>query len=249
MTDTFFVADVGNTRIKAGRCRPDRVTDAIAIAPDDPEQWDKVLSGWRDGPGQWALAGVHPGRRDRFAAWLRDRGNRVRLLTDYRAVPIRVDVEVPEMVGIDRLLDAIAVVPHIPPGHRGVVIDAGSAVTVDLVEREGVFRGGAILPGLRLMGRALRDHTAQLPLVESFADDHPPLPARNTTAAIAAGIFYAVSGGIERLVEEYERAVGPVFIAVAGGDAEQLRLLRHPPDLVNPWLTLDGLRRAVLHQS
>src|SRR5205823_978167 len=129
---------------------------------------------------------------DRFADWLRDRGDRVRVLSDNREVPIRAAVDAPEKVGIDRLLTAAAVVPHIPSGKRAVVIDAGSAVTVDLVEREGVFRGGAIFPGLRLMARALRDHTAQLPLVERFQDGQPVLPGRNTVAAITAGVYFAV---------------------------------------------------------
>jgi type III pantothenate kinase len=249
MTDTFFVADVGNTRIKVGKCASEGLSDMKALRRDVPMQWRQVLSGSRNGPNRWTVAGVDPTRRERFATWLRERGDDVRVLTDYRDVPIRVDVDAPEKVGIDRLLDAVAVVPHIPPGRRAVVIDAGTAVTVDLVEREGVFRGGAIFPGLWLMARALRDHTAQLPLVEGTAADELQLPGRDTSAAIRTGVYLAVFGGIDRMVAEYERTFGSIYVVCAGGDAERLRLFHHQPDLVNPWLTLEGLRRTILHQS
>jgi type III pantothenate kinase len=235
-----LVADVGNTRIKWGHCLPDGLQIA-AVAPDDPAGWSEQLRTWQVGASaEWAVAGVHPMRRDRLAAWLRETGASVRVISDYRELPIRVDVTEPEKVGIDRLLNAVAAAARVPCGTAAIAIDAGSAVTVDLVDAAGAFRGGSIFPGLRLMARALHEFTAQLPLIEVF-DPHD-LPARDTTAAIRAGVFHAVCGGIDRLVEQLGEPGARVFLA--GGSLELAAALRCHPEVVGPALTLEGIRRA-----
>ncbi len=235
-----LVADVGNTRIKWGLCLPDGLR-FIALPPDDPVAWADQLRRWQvDAPAEWAVAGVHPGRRDRLAGWLRESGASVRVISDYRALPLAVDVAEPEKVGIDRLLNAVAAIARVPARTPAVIIDAGSAVTVDLVDAEGTFRGGSIFPGLLLMARALHQFTAQLPLVEDF-DGHD-LPGRKTAAAIRAGVYHAVCGGIDRLVEQL--AEPGARIILAGGSTDVAANLRCRPEVVGPALTLDGIRRT-----
>jgi type III pantothenate kinase len=236
-----LVADIGNTRIKWGLCLPDFLQIA-ALSPDDPAAWAEQLRTWQIGASaEWAVAGVHPTRRDRLAAWLRETGASVRVISDYRELPIRLDVDEPERVGIDRLLNAVAAAARIATGTAAIVIDAGSAVTVDLVDAGGTFRGGSIFPGLRLMARALHQFTAQLPLVEDF-DPHD-LPGRETTAAIRVGVFHAVCGGIDRLVEQLAKPGARIFLA--GGSLELAAALRCQPEVVGPALTLEGIRRTV----
>jgi type III pantothenate kinase len=185
-----LVADVGNTRIKWGLCLPDAL-QVTALPPHDPAAWAHQLRTWQVGTSaEWAVASVHPSRRDRLVAWLRESGASVRVIEDYRELRLRVDVAEPDKVGIDRLLNAVAAAARVPPRTPAIIIDAGSAVTVDLVDATGTFRGGSIFPGLRLMARALHQFTAQLPLVEDF-DEHK-LPARDTAAAIRAGVYHAV---------------------------------------------------------
>ncbi len=239
-----LVADVGNTRIKWGLCRGDDLRGE-AVPPDDPAAWARQLKAWRlDGPLAWAVAGVHPARRDRLVAWLRERGDDVRVLADYRELPLRVAVDAPERVGIDRLLNAVAVAPRVPPGTAAVIIDAGSAVTVDLVDGTGVFRGGAILPGLQLMGRALNAYTAALPLVVDFGAAPPTVPGTNTTAAITAGVYHTVCGGIDRLVERLRSVAEPARVFFTGGSSELLPGLACRPEPAGPFLTLHGIRRT-----
>jgi type III pantothenate kinase len=238
-----LVADVGNTRIKWGVCAADGLSAAVAVPPDDPAAWADQLARWGlADPHTWAVAGVHPARRDRLVAWLRERGAAVRVIADYRELPLRVDVESPERVGIDRLLNAVAVVPRVLPGTPAVIIDAGSAVTVDLVDASGDFRGGAIFPGLRLMARALHEHTAALPLVDHLDDTEPALPGRDTSSAITAGIVAAVSGGVDRLVARMTEHAGPARVFFTGGSTALLGQLQCRPEAVGPYLTLDGIR-------
>jgi type III pantothenate kinase len=242
-----LVADVGNTRIKWGLCRPGGL-EVAAFPPDDPTWWSRWVTDWHVAPGaEWAVAGVHPARRDRLVNWLRDRGDTVRVIADFREVSIGIAVDHPERVGIDRLLNAVAAAARVPTGIAAIVIDAGSAVTVDLVDDQGTFRGGAIFPGLGLMARALRSDTAQLPLVDTFADSD--VPGRDTDAAIRAGVYHAVCGGIDRLVERLSDRHPSARVFLAGGDTHLAAGLRCQPEVVGPALTLDGLRRSAWPES
>jgi len=233
-----FVADVGNSRIKVGCCSPAGLTDTALLPLDDANVWNSSL---HTEPARWTLAGSSPEARDRLADWLRARGHAVQLIAQASQIPIEVMVDAPEKVGIDRLLNALAART---PGRPVIIVNAGSAVTVDLVDKTGAFRGGAIMPGYRLMAKALNDYTARLPLVEGFAGD-VPLPARDTITAMMAGIGHSVHGGIERMVRELCEKFDNPRILVAGGDAELLDDLGFTFELTGPFLTLEGLRRVV----
>ena len=104
-----------------------------------------------------------------------------------------------------------------------MLIDAGSAVTIDLLDNDHVFRGGLIAPGLDLMAKALNSYTALLPIVE-VKIPIPSLPADRTVTAMQAGIFLCLSACIRAAVSCYahslETRVPCVFFT--GGQAEVL---------------------------
>jgi len=236
------VVDVGNTRIKWGRCRAGRLDSVRALPHEAPDAWTAALRDWEMPAGsQWVLTGVHPRSRDALADWLRQRGEQVRVVVYARELPLRVDLEIPDYAGIDRLLDAVAVNSRRRPGVPAVIVDAGSAVTVDLVAGNGAFQGGAILPGLRLMAKSLHDYTALLPLIELPAAV-PPYPGVTTRAAMEVGIFWAVAGGIQGLIDTYRRntSIEPE-IYLSGGDTELLA--QGLPGAISwPTMTLEGIR-------
>ena len=88
-----IVVDVGNTRIKWGRCSADRVTEVVALPPDDTAAWQSQREQWPSRTLRWVLTGVHPARRDRLADWLRQRGEVVFLLTQAGQLPLSVRLE------------------------------------------------------------------------------------------------------------------------------------------------------------
>ncbi len=95
------------------------------------------------------------------------------------------------MVGIDRLVDAVAVNRLRDAGRPAVVVDVGSAITVDLVSRDGAFLGGAILPGIAMSARAIHEFTDLLPLVEmSELIAPPPVLGTATAPAMESGLFW-----------------------------------------------------------
>jgi type III pantothenate kinase len=240
-----LVADIGNTRIKWGRCLNGMVADSASLPSEDHLAWQRQIELWKIEPSvSWALAGVHPRRRDQLAEWLRQRGDQVWVLDSWQQLPLRVLVERPDCVGIDRLLNGVAASRRLPGGVAAVLVDAGSAVTVDFLDESGAFAGGAIFPGLGLMARALRDYTALLPLVQ-VEQPEPPVPGTSTPAAIQAGVFWAVAGGIQALLARL--AAGATVtpqIFVTGGDGPLLAKALHRDVHLWPNMTLEGIRIA-----
>jgi type III pantothenate kinase len=190
------------------------------------------------------LSGVHPLQRDKLATWLRQRNEAVLVLETASQLPLRALIDQPDRVGIDRLLNAVGARCRVPEGTPLILVDAGSAVTVDWVDETGAFRGGAIFPGLRLMAQALRDHTALLPLVE-VGKTSPPVPGTSTAAAIEAGVFWAAVGGINSLIEQLRSKSARVpVVFFAGGDAALLATAFDAGIQLWPTMTLEGIRVA-----
>ena len=145
--------------------------------------------------------------------------------------------------GQDRLLNALGAFDAL--NQACVIVDAGTALTVDFVDGEGVFQGGAIAPGAGLMLRALHAHTAALPDVPLARPDLAQAFGKNTAESIRAGVFFMLRGGVRALVERYAEAYEayPPVIAT-GGDAALLFEDDELIDRVVPDLTLRGVEAA-----
>ena len=114
-------------------------------------------------------------------------------VVSYADVPMTLDVESPEKTGVDRLLAAFTAYRHVNQSTSDlkpvIVVQAGTAVTVDFVDESGVFRGGSIMPGLGLSLQLLAAGTDMLPWLGNHAVDvRPVLPGKNTEQAISAGV-------------------------------------------------------------
>jgi type III pantothenate kinase len=150
----------------------------------------------------------------------------------------------PRECGLDRLLGALAAHERGAAPRPAVVIDAGTAVTIDGISVEGQFLGGMILPGLDLCLQALAASTA-LPRVH-LRDLEPPPPVlgRSTAECLAAGGRHALVAGLQAAVGWVGAEVGgdPALV-VSGHDGEWLARLWPDAELA-PDLVLEGLSRA-----
>jgi type III pantothenate kinase len=236
------VVDVGNTRIKWGRCEGRAVTAVVSLPPDSPDVWREQLARWGVPTGAvWVLTSVVPPRSDILADWLAGTGQTVVRVEKAAQLPLRVDLERPDHVGIDRLLDAVAANSKRRPGTAAILIDAGSAVTVDRVGTDGAFQGGAILPGLRVMFESLHHHTALLPLLP-VPKEVPTVLGTSTPRAMEAGVVWTVVGGIRTLIERSSRPdEPPPQVFLTGGDGPFLVPLLPGVELW-PTMTLEGVR-------
>jgi type III pantothenate kinase len=241
------VVDIGNTRMKWGRCRDGRVTEVLRLSLDDEAAWELELAKL---PAQslarkWAVASVNPPALHRFLTWAYKHGTTV-VFERYTQLPIRINVDEPDKVGIDRLFGAVAAKAMVPANTPAITVDIGTAATVNLIDAEGVFQGGAIFPGPRLMARALHDFTAKLPLSEPTGSADYQAPAKNTADAIRAGITFALGGGVVQITAALADGLPvPPWMFVTGGgahlfDGYQLPWIaetRRVPELI-----LEGIR-------
>jgi type III pantothenate kinase len=236
------VVDVGNSRVKWGRLTAAGLVESVAVAHGDVVSWQAQRRRWPAGPLTWVVSGVHPRERDQLAEWVRRQGDTVRILDRPADLPLHVRLNHPDRVGVDRLLNAVAANARRKPSTPALIVDAGSAVTVDSVDAEGAFGGGAIFPGFRLLSRALHEHTALLPLVDP-PRERPPLPGTSTAAAIQVGVFWAVVGGVQGLIHAMSPAGGPVpDVYLTGGDAQVVAQGLTGDVILWPEMTLEGIR-------
>lgn len=145
--------------------------------------------------------------------------------------------DTPEKLGADRwaaLLGAAALYP----GRSCLVVCAGTASTVDLLDASGEFRGGVILPGFDLMRTALAQNTAQLPLAQGVFQQIP----RNTHDAIVSGCMQAQLGAIERMFSRLAGEPGALCL-LTGGAAHRLAPHLDIPLRLTENLVLEGLVR------
>jgi type III pantothenate kinase len=152
---------------------------------------------------------------------------------------VRICIDNPREVGADRVVNAVAA--HQMYGGSVIVIDLGTATTFDAVSDKGDYLGGAIAPGIAIATEALFTRTAALPRVELT---HPKRAVgRNTVEAMQSGIVFGYAGLIEGIVARIQQEMGGKAKVVATGGYAEL-LARETPviEVVNPDLTLIGLR-------
>jgi type III pantothenate kinase len=152
---------------------------------------------------------------------------------------VRIRYENPRDVGADRIANALAA--YTKYGGPIVVIDFGTAVTYDAINKEGDYLGGAIAPGVEISLDALVSQTAMLRRVEPVAPDS--VIGRNTIASIQSGLIWGfvaqVEGMVKRMVDELG---GKARVIATGGQAALVAELTNVIETTDPLLTLEGLR-------
>ena len=145
-------------------------------------------------------------------------------------------------LGMDRLVDCTAALARWRPPLA--VFDMGTATTLSVVDREGVFRGGMILPGLRLSVDALSARAAQLPCI-TFTQPEGLL-GTDTVSCMRSGALYGAAAALEGISLRLEEELGPVTVVLTGGHGRDiLPLLRRAVEY-EPHLQLMGLRELWL---
>lgn len=242
--------DVGNTNITFGmyqgdqlgphwriRTIHDKMPDEYGILMDrlirhrgyQPEQISGV-----------ALASVVPPLTPVLVQVCRDYVGREPLVVDAGIkTGVRIRYENARDVGADRVVDAVAV--RAMYGVPACVVDFGTATTFDAVSAEGDYLGGAIAPGIGIAAQALFERTAKLPRVELVRP--PSVIGSNTAQSIQSGLLFGYVGLVEGMVARFKEDLGPQTRVIAtGGLAETIARETDCIDVVDPWLTLHGLR-------
>jgi len=249
MTHATYVAlAVGNTRARWGLFHGKDLEESGVAPSADGEAAARAIIALLDEQhdGVVVMASVNPAKSDAIAGRLEDAGIRIARIGRDVAIPLTHALDDATTPGQDRALCALAAYRR--AGQACVVVDAGTAITVDFVDGEGVFQGGVIAPGLGMMLAALHERTAALPSVIYAPVDASDGPfGRDTRGAMIRGVRNAAKGLVRETVEQYAEAIGayPQIVAT-GGDA---RVLFESDDLVEsivPDLQLLGIAEAWL---
>ncbi len=156
---------------------------------------------------------------------------------------VRIRMDNPREVGADRIVNAAAA--HHLYGGPVIIADFGTATSFDTVSREGDYLGGAIAPGIVTAAESLFTRAAMLPRVELARPQHAI--GTNTTSAMQSGIVFGYVGLVEGIVTRIQQELGEKTRVVAtGGYAELIAKETKVIDIVNPDLTLIGLRLIYL---
>jgi type III pantothenate kinase len=250
--DALLALDVGNTRIGMSVWDDDGLHASRRIACDDPAQWPQALrEAWAETHGAARRAVVMASVAPTVAAGLSSVIEQVCAQQPLQPgrdlpLPMALDLERPEEVGVDRVCSAAAAFDRIQAAC--VVASFGTAICVDCVSSEGAFLGGAILPGFEMSCAALHDRTAQLPHVQPQAPNGPF--GKTTREAIVNGIVYGAVGALREIVERYatELREWPQLV-ITGGNAPLVKDLADFVDSVVPDLCLMGVALAYRRAS
>jgi len=246
----LLCVDIGNTNIVMGLYRGEELLTHWRISTDHermPDEYGMILMALLAHHGfkpqdidGIALASVVPPVTDTFTEMLHHYLTPRPFIVDSgvkTGVAIRYDN--PREVGADRVVNAAAA--YTLYGGPACIVDFGTATTFDALSAKGEYLGGAIAPGVRVAAEALFLRTAKLPRI----DLQRPKKAigTNTVDSMRSGILFGYVGLVEGMVARFRRELGPEMRVIATGGlagiiAEETRVI----EVVDPWLTLKGLR-------
>ena len=244
----LLAVQVGNTRTQLGLFRQDELVenrrfanaDLASIVDEAARLWESIRG---EAQSAIALASVNDKVAKPLESMLEDQlGVEVYTIGDDLPVPIGESLDPETLVGADRLLNAAAAWDRLK--QACVIVDAGTAVTVDFVDGEGTFHGGAIAPGASMQLKGLHEGTDALPAI-AFRRPGDEAFGKNTADAMILGVFEGIRGLVWRLVERYSAANGAFPLVIAtGGDAETLFADDELVNRIVPELTLQGIAVA-----
>ncbi len=247
----IFVVDVGNSRIKWAFA-----VDGVLTAQGEsahPRRLSEFASKhWlsKGVPSSVIISNVaKPSLGTRISQWVvRHWQLEARFVTSERfACGVTNAYDEPAKLGSDRWAALIA--SRNVSKSPTVVVDCGTTVTIDVIDRSGKHRGGLILAGLEMMRGSLLSKTERIKFDDEEASA-PELLANNTRTAVIGGTLYSVVASIDRITRDLLRELGPATVfLITGGDSAQLLPLLTGLYKHRPYLVLEGLLLLANEQS
>lgn len=208
--------EIGNTSVKAARVTESGCNFLFTIRIHQAKKLDSELSKLRDNE-QVVLSSV---RKDVTQIVLNHRPRlKIYQITTAETGKVKLDYKTPESLGIDRVLACLGAVDH-SGGKNVIVVDAGTACTIDYMTKKLVYNGGVIMPGLALFKRSMRDFLPELPQVP--AEIPASYPGGSTDESIRWGIYGGFINAVQSFVDRYREFGTTPAVYLTGGDGEFL---------------------------
>jgi len=237
-----LVFDIGNTRLKWGLADSGKLVQTGYVNVDEftPIKLAQQIDHLDRIQEAYLCSVAAPSILESVVAWLNQQQqiNSTVVHTQKTACGISNNYTAIEQLGVDRWIAALGARSLRAEGDL-IIIDVGTALTIDWLSAENVFEGGVILPGHRLMHDALVGRTAG---IQSEYLDNRQIIGKSTHECVNSGIGYGLAGGVERIVNEMCNIINnPVLILLTGGGAEALNSKIHLSARYEPHLVLLGL--------
>jgi len=166
-------------------------------------------------------------------------------LNHHLPLPLTVDYQTPQTLGMDRLAAAVGAAAQ-KPNTPLLIVDMGTAITIDYVSAKGVYEGGNISPGVELRFKSLNQFTDQLPLINEQGD--VPHLGYNTETAIRSGVVEGIVREIDSYIDEYKKKYN-IFTFLTGGYAFYFESKLKNTIFADENLVLKGLNEILNYQQ
>ncbi|MDR3062042.1 MAG: type III pantothenate kinase [Dysgonamonadaceae bacterium] len=237
-----IVIDQGNTSAKIAIYERRKLLASFIFRFLRSNQLLKLLNEFSPSQGIFSsVADVDP----EVVNFLKERLNRFILLDENTPVPIKIQYETPQTLGRDRIASAVAVYTKYPD-HNLLVIDAGTAITYDLIQAGGIYTGGNISPGMTIRFKALNNYTKRLPMLDEDGDI--PEIGYNTETAIRAGVVNGILKEMNAYIDEFGTKYPDLLIFLTGGHSFYFETKLKKSIFADGNLVLNGLNEILNYQ-
>ena len=241
-----LVIDIGNSASKAAVFLDGEIISTTQFkntSQHEPDEMKAFLE-WTAGyPGirHSIISSVRKGDEG-LATELNKRSIEVLILAEDTPIPLINRYLTPETLGRDRLAAAVGA-SSVFPGKDVLILDAGTAITIDMITSGGEYLGGNISPGLNMRFRALNEFTDRLPLLK--ADDLEPILGNSTESAIRGGVQWGIIFEIDEYINRQKIRYPDLEVILTGGDAVFFDKKLKNSIFVDLNLNLKGLHRIL----
>jgi len=236
-----LVLDLGNTLGKLAVCEGTEVIETAVYQNITSKEIAYFLASHGQPEGAIVSSVVNHSRE--FIDYLENLFEHFIELNPHTPLPLKNLYRTPDTLGYDRIA-AVTGAHTIYPETNVLVIDAGTAITYDVITREGHYIGGNIAPGMEMRFRALNKFTSKLPLLEAVNEDIP-LVGTSTSEAIESGVINGVRLEIDGFITEISKKYSELKVVMTGGDAKYFEKKLKNSIFVNSNLNLIGLNRIL----
>lgn len=236
-----LIIDQGNTNTKLHTATGDKIVETVVCHNDEAAEYVRGLI------AETAFeAAIYSSVRREYDKHLINIMSRkiphIVCMGNTTHIPIGIEYRTPHTLGHDRIAAAVGAWSQ-QPGRPLLVVDAGTAITYDLISAQGKFMGGNIAAGIEMRLRALHEHTGRLPLVKS--DGELPMLGYDTETAIRSGALQGAAYELEGYITACEAEYPELLVFLTGGDAERLATIIKRSIFVDKNLVPKGLNRIL----
>lgn len=239
-----LVIDIGNSLVKLAVFRGSEIVHKMSVKDLEP---DMIENRRKSFPGLDRVILSSVGKPDPSLVSYLERSFEVAIQLDqHTPLPVINAYETPETLGYDRLA-AAAGANTIFPDSDVLIIDIGSAITFDFINRDNRYLGGNISPGMQMRFRALNEYTSNLPLIEPGVQGKGF--GKNTTEAIRRGVQCGIIHEIDGFIDDMKSEYADLKIIITGGDCSFFDNSLKNSIFVDLNLTLKGLNRILEYNA